>query len=98
MDEIHYENWHTEKTKYVKLVKEECDFRIEQLRQTNTKRERIIKEQIAAAKDEKILRMRTAQLENLRKHFEEQRKHFEEIIKKADIHTQLLVKGVLHVE
>ena len=98
MDKIHYENWQTAKAEYIELVKEDCDFRVEQLRQTTTKREIIIKGQIANATDERILRMRNAQLENLRKHYEEQKKVLEETIQKADIHTQPLVKGVLHVE
>ena len=98
MDNIHYENWQAAKTEYVEVVREDCDFRVEQLRQTTTKREIIIKGQIANATDERILRMRNAQLENLRKHYEEQKKVLEETIQKADIHTQPLVKGVLHVE
>ena len=78
MDRIHYENWQRAKSEYVEIVKEDCDFRIEQLRQTTTKREIIIKGQIAAATDERILRMRNAQLENLRKHYEEQKKILED--------------------
>ncbi len=98
MDKIHYEKWQVAKEEYIDIVKEECDFRVEQLRQTTTKREIIIKGQIANATDERILRMRNAQLENLRKHYEEQKKELEEIIQRADIHTQPLVRGVLHVE
>jgi len=97
MDGIHYENWQKAKEGYVETVREDCDFRVEQLRQTTTKREIIIKGQIANATDERILRMRTAQLDNLRNHYEEQKKILEDTIKKADIHTQQLVKGVLHI-
>ncbi len=78
-------------------MKEECDYRVEQQRQTATKREIIIKGQIANATDDRILRMRTGQLDNLRKKYEEQKKVLEETVQKADIHTQPLVKGVLHV-
>jgi hypothetical protein len=42
--------------------------------------------------------MRTAQLENLKKNYKEQKRALEETIGKADIHTQPLVKGILHVE
>lgn len=102
MDQIHYDNWQKAKEEYVETVKEDCDFRVEQLRQTTTKRETIIKAQIAKAladnTDERIIRMRTAQLENLRKHYENQKNLLEETIKKADIHTQPLVNGVLHIE
>lgn len=98
MDGLHYDRWQSAKTEYVELVREDCDFRIEQLRQTTTKREIIIRGQIANATDERILRMRTAQLENLRKSYEAQKKDLEETVQKADIHTQPLIKGVLHVE
>jgi hypothetical protein len=97
MDKIHYESWQHAKDEYVNSVKDECDYRVEQQRQTATKREIIIKGQIANATDERILRMRTSQLDNLRKKYEEQKKILEDTIKKADIHTQPLVKGVLHV-
>lgn len=98
MDKIHYENWQAAKTEYIDHVKDDCNFRVEQLRQTTTKRENILKAQIASATDERILRMRKSQLDNLRKKYEEQKKVMEEIILKADIHTQPLVKGLLHVE
>lgn len=98
IDALHYESWQKAKQDYVELVREDCDFRVEQLRQTTTKREIIIKTQIANTIDEKILRMRNAQLDNLRKHYEEQKKTLEDTVRKADIYTQLLVKGVLHVE
>lgn len=98
VDKIHYKNWQIAKAEYIDLVKEECDFRVEQLRQTMTKREVIIKRQIAGSTDERILRMKNKQLENLRNQYEEQKIKLEEAIKKADIHTQPLVKGILHIE
>lgn len=98
MDSIHHNKWQIAKDEYVKLVKEDCEYREDQLRQTASKREIIIKGQIENAKEEKILRMRNAQLDNLRKSFEEQRAKLQETVQKADIHTQPLVKGVLHIE
>ena len=98
MDSIHYEKWQMTKAEYVQAVREACEYRVDQLRQNTTKRESVIRAQIAGAKDERILRMRTAQLENLKKNYEEQKRALEETIGKADIHTQPLVKGILHVE
>jgi superfamily II DNA or RNA helicase len=98
MDSLHYEKWQQTKTGYVQDVKASCEYRVDQLRQNTTKRENVLRTQIAGAKDERILRMRTAQLENLKKNYEDQKNALEEIISKADIHTQPLVKGVLHVE
>lgn len=98
MDDIHYRNWQTAKAEYETIVKEDCDYRLEQLRQTTTKREKILKSQIDSATEERILRMRNAQLEKVRKQYEEQKKKLQDTIGKADILTQPLVKGVLHVE
>ncbi len=98
LDSIHHNDWQKAKDEYVTLVKEDCDFRIEQLRQNTTKRELIFKGQIANATDDRILRMRNSQLDNLRKQYEDQKQSLEEIVKKADIHTQPLIKGVLHIE
>ena len=98
MDSLHYDSWQAAKGEYIQSVKESCEYRVEQLRQTTTKREMIIRGQIAGATDERIIRMRTAQLDNLLKGYEEQKKVLDETIQKADILTQPLIKGVLHVE
>jgi hypothetical protein len=98
MDSIHYEKWQMTKAEYIQSVREDCEYRVDQLRQNTTKRESVIRAQIAGANNENILRMRTAQLGNLKKNYEEQKKALEETIGKADIHTQPLVKGILHVE
>ncbi|MCR5630099.1 SNF2-related protein [Eubacterium sp.] len=97
MDKIHYKNWQNAKDVYVDLVREDCNYREEQLRQMTNKRESIIKSQIENVSDEKILRMRNAQLDNLKKQYSNQKRNFEETVQKADIHTQQLIKGVLHV-
>ncbi len=42
--------------------------------------------------------MRISQLEKLHNHYEEHKKLLEKVVQKADIHTQRLVRGVLHIE
>lgn len=98
MDKLHYNRWVEIKGKYTNDVKEECDYRIEQLSQSFHQRELIIRGMIQNATDEKIIRMRTSQLNKLKVDYENQEKTMQETISKADIHTNLLVKGVLHVE
>lgn len=97
LENLHYEKWQNAKESYVEDVKEDCEYRVGQLRQTTTKREIIINGQIENAKDEKIIRMRTSQLLKLRNDYEQQKKNLEAAIQKADIHTEPLIKGVLHV-
>ena len=48
--------------------------------------------------DEKIIRMRTSQLEKLLVDFDRQKREMDEIVSRAEIKTNLLVKGILHVE
>lgn len=98
MDSLHYKRWQETKGEYVKTVTEECDYRIDQLAQSFRQREIILKGMIDSATDEKIIRMRTSQLNKLIHDFEEQKKALRDTISKADIHTNLLIRGMLHVD
>lgn len=98
MDSLHYKRWQEIKAEYVRTVTEECDYRIDQLAQSFRQRELILKGMIDSATDEKIIRMRTSQLNKLTNDFEYQKKSLKETISKADIHTNLLVRGVLHID
>lgn len=98
MDSLHYTRWQESKEKYTQDVKNECDYRMEQLSHSFHQREAIVKAQIQDAEDEKIIRMRRAQLDKLTADYEAQQRQMNETVSKADIHTELLVKGVLHVE
>lgn len=98
MDQNHYQRWQTAKDDYTKEVRNECEYRLEQIAHSGNQQEAIVRGQINAATDEKIKRMKESQLENLKKRNADQRKMVKEIIGKADIHTNLLVRGVLHVD
>lgn len=98
MDGLHYKRWQEIKGEYVKTVTEECDYRIDQLAQSFRQRELILKGMIESATDEKIIRMRNSQLNKLKNDFEEQKKFLKDTISKADIHTSLLIRGVLHID
>ena len=98
MDGLHYEKWKEVKAEYVQDVKAECDYRLEQLAHSTNQREAIFRDMIAKAEDEKIIRMRTSQLEKLLVDFDRQKREMDEIVSRAEIKTNLLVKGILHVE
>ncbi len=98
MDELHYRKWKSQKEEYVRDVKDECDYRLEQLSLSTNQREAIIRASMATVDDEKILRMRAAQLENLQTNFEAKKEEMDETVRKAEIKTHQLVKGILHVE
>lgn len=98
MDQLHYEMWKIEKNEYVNEVRAECDYRLEQLSYSTNQRAAIFRDLILKAEDEKIIRMRTSQLEKLLTDFDKQKKDMDETVARAEIKTNLLVKGILHVE
>ena len=98
MDELHYKRWQKAKDTYSADVRDECEYRLEQLTHSFNKQEVIVRSQISAATDDRIRRMRTSQLENIIKKYNKQRKLVDETVSKVDIHTNLLVRGVLHVD
>ncbi len=98
MENRHYERWQTAKEKYFREVRDECEYRKEQLTHSFLQQEAIVRNQINSATDEKIKRMRIAQMENLKKKHDAQEKKIDDAMNKADIHTTLLVKGVIHID
>ena len=61
-------------------------------------RKRILLSRIAEANDERIRRMRTAELENSERKYKRKIDDLRLEMEKADIHTQLLVCGVVSVQ
>ena len=98
LDSFHYGMWQKAKNEYIEEVNDDCKFRIEQLRQNSTKKESILKGQLANATDERIIRMKNSQIDKERIRFEGRKKDLENTILKADIHTQILVRGVIHID
>jgi len=97
MDKLHYGLWQTEKTAYEKTVSDECNYRLDQVKHSYNQRMAIFRSMINMSEDEKIKRMRQSQLDKLEKDYAIQTISINETISKADIHTNLLVKGILHI-
>ena len=98
MDDLHYKRWQDSKEQYSADVRDECEYRKEQLTHSFHQQEAIVRGQIESATDDKIKRMRIAQLDNITKKYNAQTKKVDETVAKVDIHTNLLVRGVLHVD
>lgn len=98
MDQLHYAKWQAAKAAYTTDVQNDCSYRLEQLGHSFNKREVILRDQIKMASDERIARMRQSQLDKLISEFEEQKKKLDATVMHVDIHTNLQVRGVLHVE
>lgn len=98
MDQLHYAKWQAAKAAYTTDVQNDCSYRFEQLGHSFNKREVILRDQIKMASDERIARMRQSQLDKLISEFEDQKKKLDATVTHVDIHTNLQVRGVLHVE
>ena len=98
MDKLHYEKWQAEKTAYIKDIREECEYRLDQLRHSFNQREAVYRAMISNAEDERIIRMRQSQLDKLTADFEQQKRKLDDTVTRVDIRTNLQVKGILHVE
>lgn len=98
MDQLHYAKWQAAKAAYTTDVQNDCSYRLEQLGHSFNKREVILRDQIKMASDERIARMRQSQLDKLISEFEDQKKKLDATVMHVDIHTNLQVRGVLHVE
>ncbi len=97
LDQLHYKKWQIEKNEFAKTVTNDCNYRLDQLRHSYNRRSAIFRDQIQNAEDEKIKRMRKSQLDKLTSDFERQEGQMKETIDHVDIHTNLQVKGILHV-
>jgi hypothetical protein len=58
----------------------------------------IIEEMMTKVVDDNVLRMRTSQIQNIQADNEKRKRSEDQKKKKADIHAELLLKGVLHVD
>jgi ERCC4-related helicase len=90
--------WQKECDRYKAEVKFDCDFRMQSLQNFIEGQKRLFEKQIEEAEDEKIICTRRAQIERLENDFERKRSKFENNARMADIHSTLVVNGVLAVK
>ena len=89
MDSLHYQLWQKARDQYTADIREECQYRLEQLTHSFHQQEAIVRGQIETATEEKIKRMRVAQLENIKKKYNAQTRKVDETVAKVDIHKHL---------
>jgi hypothetical protein len=98
LDEQHISLWNKENGRYKAEVKANCDFKTESLKRNLEARKVSAQKQMDKTEDARILNMRTAEITKLENHFAQKKSRLEADAKKADIHTTLIVKGVLVVK
>jgi len=96
--ETHLSKWQIEWEKYKKDTESLCRFKIESLTKSFTTRMNLAMQQLKETSDERIKIMREAEITRLENEFNVKKQKLEETAKLADIHTSLLVNGVLIVK
>jgi len=98
LDKFHHELWQKEKTAHDIKTKEICSFRRESLETSHRGRVNIISDQIANATNDKIRRMKQAQLNNTQADFGRKIEELKKAETVSDIYARPVVFGVIKVE
>jgi len=96
--EHHLQRWQTEREIYKNEFDSLCRFKIESLAKSVDARKNIASRQMEGVTNEKIIQMRTREIEKMDIEFASKKHKLEKDAQLADIHTTLLVNGVLIVK
>ena len=97
LEKSSYHRWQKAQQEYKKEREEDSNYKIERLEHSLFTRTSIIQNQLDSTTDDKIRRMREAQIENLKNEYNRQETQIRESVKEADIRVNLLIKGFLTV-
>ena len=97
LDKIHHGLWQQEKEAHQKQTKEICSYRFESLQTSNRGRVNVVTDQLTSATNDKIRKMRQAQLNNIQNEYERDLAEIKKAEDGADIHSRPIVFGVLKV-
>jgi ERCC4-related helicase len=98
LEETHLELWKEQCKKYKSDTESISRFKIESAAKSVEVRKNIASQQMWKTSDQKILKMRESEIIRLEDEFAVKKQKLEEMAKLADIHTSLLVNGVLIVK
>jgi SNF2 family DNA or RNA helicase len=97
LEKQHLSLWSKECGQYKAEVKSNCDFKTESLRRNMETRKLSAQQKMEKVNDTGIINMHEKHIMNLENGFKQAKSLFDAETKKADIHTTLIVKGVLIV-
>ncbi len=98
LEPIHYELWEIAKNKHIQEAEASYRYKTGSLTNSFKNRKRILERQISEAFDENIIRMRKAEFHNAERRYQEKMSELRQSVEKADIHTNLLISGILVVK
>lgn len=98
LEESHLTIWQNERDKFRDDTKALCRFKVESLTKSVNARRNVAQNQLASATDQRIIAMRSSELERLEADYNAKKRRLEESAELSDIHITKLVNGILIVE
>ncbi len=97
LDSLHYKLWNSSREKHRQKTTDIAGFRRESLSTSHQARMSLLLEQMEQANDEKIKRMRQAQIEAAENDYARRSQEIDIAVERADITTEAVAYGVIHV-
>ena len=98
LEEKHVALWQTEKKKHADSTRQVASYKLESLKNNFRNRRLVLERKIAEADDERIVKMRSAELDNAEQRYKKKVAEIESKIAQADIHTTLIANGIITVK
>ncbi|MDZ4821742.1 MAG: hypothetical protein SGJ20_22505, partial [Planctomycetota bacterium] len=93
----HYQMWNAALSNYRKQITQLAQFKQTSLSASHKGRMAILEEQLASATEEKIRRMRHAQMDAAKRDFEQHSEELRKASEHADITTELIITGTIEI-
>ena len=90
--------WQEEKRVHSIAAHSVASYKIESIESSFSNRKRVLNEQIQSAYDEKIIRMRQAELENATERHQAKIEMLNNQEQQADIHITLIANGIITIQ
>ena len=97
LERTHYEEWDRARVLHQERSRARSQSQLTSLAASSKANIRLVEEQLTNARDERIRRMRSAQLSAAHADYERRRSQLESIANQSDIESELLVVGVIDV-
>ena len=98
IDAAHHKTWQVAVAEHKQRVQETCEIKLQSLKKSHQVRVSVLQRQLNDAENEKIQRMRQSQIEKCNAVFERKIKVIEQAISIADIHANVVVRGIIKIE
>jgi len=97
LESRHYQMWNAALSNYRKQITQLAQFKKTSLSASHKGRMAILDEQLAAATEEKIRRMRHAQIDAAKRDYEQHSEELKKASEQADITTELIITGTIEI-